>query len=217
MTTTSPDGLTTPNNTDAYNLVADLATLASNTQTALVARANTYKGTATNRAAFTTAATGVLWQDTDGSKGLYRKDSGGWAAVVVKEYGTDTERQAITPVFGQRWTNTDGSKYTYKGSTAGAWRRRSGRIAIANGAWDDTSGTTGVREVTLSIPTTIESGETILVQQHTGNGFYSVVQQQSVGTSSGGNTPVVVRQTQLLNISTTNGVTLSWQLVDLPA
>ena len=216
MTTTSPDNLRTPNNTDAYNLVADLATLASDTQAALIARANAYKGTGTQRAAFTTAPNGTLWQDTDGNKGLYRKDTSGWVTVVVEEYGTSTDRGAITPYFGQRWVDTNGSKYAWKGSTAGSWRRASGRVAISAGVWDVTSGSTAARTVSVNIPTTIESGESILIQQLTGNGYYSVVSQQSVGTSSGGVTPVSFRQVQLLNTSADNGITIAWQIVDLP-
>jgi len=217
MTTTSPDSLRTPDNSDAYNLVADLATLASDVQAALVARANTYKGTASARASFTTAPNGTLWQDTDGNKGLYRKDTSAWATVVVEEYGTSTERGSITPYFGQMWTDTNGSKYSWKGATDGSWRKRSGRIAVADGAWDTTSGSTAGRTISVDIPTVIESGESILIQQISGNGFYSFISQQSVGSSSGGVTPVSFRQMQFLNTSTDNGVTLSWQLVDLPA
>jgi hypothetical protein len=217
MTTTSPDSLRTPDNTDAYNLVADLATLASDTQAALVKRANSYKGTATQRAAFTSAPVGTLWQDTDGNKGLYRKDTSAWVTVFVEQYGTSTERGAITPFFGQMWTDTNGSKLAWKGSTAGAWRRRSGRIAIGDGPWDSTSGSTGGRSFTVDVPTVLESGETIIVQQITGNGFFSFVSQQSVGSSSGGVTPVSFRQMQFLNLSTDNDIVIAWQLVDIPA
>lgn len=217
MTTTSPDSLRTPDNTDAYNLVADLATLASDTQAALVKRANSYKGTATQRAAFTSAPVGTLWQDTDGNKNLYRKDSSAWVSTSVKEYGTSTERGAITPIFGQMWTDTNGDKYSWKGSSAGAWRRRSGRVSISSGSWDFVQETTGARSVSVNIPTVIESGESILVQQFSGNSFFSVVSQQNVGTSSGGVTPVSFRQIQLLNVSTTNAIVISWELVDLPA
>jgi hypothetical protein len=217
MTTTSPDSLRTPDNTDAYNLVADLATLASDTQAALVKRANTYKGTATQRAAFTSAPAGTLWQDTDGNKGLYRKDTSAWVTVFVEQYGTSTERGAITPTFGQMWTDTNGSKHAWKGSSGGDWRRRSGRVTISNGAWDVTSGSTAGRTVSVDIPTVIESGETIVIQQLTGNPYYSVVSQQSVGSSSGGVTPISFRQIQLLNTNADNGVVIAWQVLDIPA
>ncbi len=216
MTTTSPDSLRTPDNSDAYNLVADLATLASDVQAALVARANSYKGTASARASFTTAPNGTLWQDTDSNKGLYRKDTSGWVTVFVEEYGTSTERGSITPYFGQMWTDTNGSKYAWKGSTAGAWRRRSGKISVDAGAWDNIEGSTAARTVSVDIPTVIESGETILIQQIGGGAYYGFISQQSVGSSSGGVTPVSFRQMQLLNVGTSNLV-LAWQLVDLPA
>ena len=169
MTTTSPDNLRTPNNTDAYNLVADLATLASDTQAALVARANAYKGTGTQRAAFTTAPNGTLWQDTDGNKILYRKDTGGWVNNDQKIYGTAAERAAITPTFGQRWVDTDGSKYTWKGSASGEWRRASGRITVASGAWATTYGDIlAGRTISVDIPTTIQADEGIVIQQLNG-------------------------------------------------
>lgn len=215
MTTTSPDSLRTPDNSDAYNLVADLATLASDVQAALVARANSYKGTASARASFTTAPNGTLWQDTDGNKGLYRKDTSGWVTVTVEEYGTSTDRGAITPYFGQMWTDTNGSKYTWKGASDGSWRRRSGKITVAAGAWATIDGNNAGRTVSIDIPTVIESGESILIQQLTGGTGFGWISQQSIGASSGGVTPVTFRHMQLMN-TTTNGLVVAWQLVDLP-
>lgn len=216
MTTTSPDSLRTPNNTDAYNLVADLATLASDTQAALVARANSYKGTGTQRAAFTTAPNGTLWQDTDGNKGLYRKDTSGWFTVAIEEYGTSTERGTITPYFGQRWVDTDGSKYTWKGDASGNWRRSSGRIVVPSASWATTYGDIlAGRTISVDIPTTIQADESIIIQQLNGGSGFNFIGQQSVGTSSGGVTPVTFRYMQLMSLAT-QGVTIWWQLVDLP-
>ena len=78
MTTTSPDNIRTPNPSDPYNLVTDLGVLANDTQTALTRRANLYVGTKSERAAFTSAPEGVRWQDTDGLKGLWVRQSGAW-------------------------------------------------------------------------------------------------------------------------------------------
>lgn len=85
MATTSPDNLWSPDPTGNYNLVADLATMQTSAQTALVKRANMYVGTSTQRTAFTTAPEGVHWQDTNGSKLEYVRKSGAWVEAVPKQ------------------------------------------------------------------------------------------------------------------------------------
>lgn len=82
MATTSPDSLRTPNPTDPYNLVADLAILASDVQAALVRRANSYIGTSAQRIAFTSAADGVHWQDTNGTRDQYVRTAGAWLVIT---------------------------------------------------------------------------------------------------------------------------------------
>ena len=42
-----------------------------------------YSGTAAQRTAFTTAPNGARWQDTDGSKLTYRRDSASWVAISI--------------------------------------------------------------------------------------------------------------------------------------
>jgi hypothetical protein len=223
MTTTSPDAIRTPDNGDAYNLVADLATMASDVQDALIERANAYKGTATARAAFTSAPNGTLWQDTNSGKSLYRMDDGTWVDIiptVAKEYGTVSERNAITPTFGQMWTDTDSNYYTWKGGKGGTvdtWRRRSGRINVASAAWQTTGNGNAGRTITISVPTTIESGESILVSIHNGGSGFNWITTYSVGSSSGGSTPITIRLMQLMNDTAQQAVTVAWELVDLPA
>lgn len=78
MATTSPDNIRTPNPSDPFNLVADWAITASDTQAALVKRANLYIGTSAQRTAFTTAPEGTHWQDTNGTRGEYVRQSGAW-------------------------------------------------------------------------------------------------------------------------------------------
>lgn len=81
MATTSPDSLRSPNPGDPYNLIADWATSMSSVQTALVRRANMFTGTSAQRTAFTTAPEGVHWQDTNGAKQEYVRQSGSWVLV----------------------------------------------------------------------------------------------------------------------------------------
>lgn len=78
---TTPDGLRTPDLTDNFNYVTDLGVLANTIQSALLKRANSFKGTAANRQAAKTAGTaaqGDSWQDTDGSKQMYVFLDGDW-------------------------------------------------------------------------------------------------------------------------------------------
>lgn len=78
MATTSPDNLRTPNPTDPYNLIADWAISMSDVQAALTRRANLYVGTSSQRTAFTTAAEGVHWQDTNGDRKEFVRQAGAW-------------------------------------------------------------------------------------------------------------------------------------------
>lgn len=78
MATTSPDNIRTPDPGDPFNLVPDLATLANDVQDALSERANSYRGTASERLLFTSAPDGTLWADTDAGGDVWRADSGGW-------------------------------------------------------------------------------------------------------------------------------------------
>ena len=82
MATTSPDNIWTQDSADNYDLVVDAAATAASIQTALVARANSYKGTTAQLTAFTaTAPEGTLWSDTNGEKVLWIKQGVSWVAV----------------------------------------------------------------------------------------------------------------------------------------
>lgn len=108
MATTSPDNLRTPDPGDSYNLVADLATLAGDVQTALNLRdQNVLKGTAAQRAiAESTAAEGMLWVDTDGIKMIWRKGVTVWEPAVWDWTGTNTQMTGFAPPDGFKWYNT---------------------------------------------------------------------------------------------------------------
>lgn len=84
MATTSPDGIRSPNPSDPYNLVADWAITASDVQAALVKRGNMYVGTSAQRVAFTTAPEGTHWQDTNGTRWEYVRQSGAWVVATPR-------------------------------------------------------------------------------------------------------------------------------------
>lgn len=83
MATTIPDTLKHPNIGDPYAPVQDMGALADTTQAAFIRRANLYVGSSAQRVAFTTAALGAHWQDTNGTRREYVKRAAGWEALVV--------------------------------------------------------------------------------------------------------------------------------------
>jgi hypothetical protein len=120
VATTSPDNLRTPDPSDPYNLVPDLATLSGDVQTALNKRSIT-SGTVAQRTTFTSTATaGWLWQDTDGIKMIWRKDGAVWVPAVWRWTGTNSEMTAFTQApNGFEWYNTTNNReYLREGS---AW------------------------------------------------------------------------------------------------
>lgn len=88
MATTSPDNLFSPDASSAYNLTTDLAASMTSVQAALNLRANSYVGTSAQRIAFTSAAEGVQWRDTDGDKKLYVRQGGLWVDAFPEPAGT---------------------------------------------------------------------------------------------------------------------------------
>lgn len=122
MATTSPDNIRTPNAGDQYALVQDLGVMADSIQSALTKRANTFQGTAAQRTAFTSTATnGMLWQDTDGIKMIWRKDGSSWAPAVWRWSGTTTQMNSFAAPDGFEWfSTTDNSEYV---RLTGAWTR----------------------------------------------------------------------------------------------
>lgn len=82
MATTSPDGIRSPNPSDPYNLVADWAITTNDVQNVFNKRGNMYIGTSAQRNAFTSAPEGTHWQDTNGTKLEYVRQSGVWVALL---------------------------------------------------------------------------------------------------------------------------------------
>ncbi len=187
MATTSPDNLRTPNPGDPYNLVADLATLASDTQVALNKRvSNLLTGTAAQRVAATgTATAGMLWQDTDGIKMIWRKDGASWVPAVWRWSGTTAQMNAFAAPNGFVWVDT---------SNNGAYLRTGGSWVLTNMG----------RRVPLSTVMTPASGRSVsgyaivtpgslkLVVDVTGS-----VDNTSLGTLVSGYQPAREKWTQL--------------------
>lgn len=125
---TTARGIWTPSDTDAVDFTTHLATMAGTIDTAITnglntvgAGANAYKGTAAQRTAFlSTAVNGMLWQDTDGIKMIWRKDGAVWVPAVWRWSGTTAQMTAFTQApNGFEWFNTtDNRDYAKLG---GSW------------------------------------------------------------------------------------------------
>ena len=79
MATTSPDGLISPEASDPYDLVSDMAAMQASTQAALANRSSK-SGTETQMLNASNVRTGTLWYNTSVQR-LYRYDGAGWVAV----------------------------------------------------------------------------------------------------------------------------------------
>lgn len=152
---TTARGIWTPSDTDAVDFTTHLATMAGTIDTAITnglntvgAGANAHKGTAAQRTAFlSTAVNGMLWQDTDGIKMIWRKDGAVWVPAVWRWSGTTAQMTAFTQApNGFEWFNTtDNSDYVrlsgaWVGSNAyGEARRTSTALTIPNGSYGNLS------------------------------------------------------------------------------
>lgn len=117
----TPRGIVAPNLPDPYNLVGDLNTLAQTADAAIGDVANAHRGASSQRTAFTTTATnGMLWQDTDGIKMLWRKDGTAWVPAVWRWAGTTAQMNGFTQApNGFEWFNSSTSSRHVR--MGGAW------------------------------------------------------------------------------------------------
>lgn len=156
---TTAKGIWTPDNTDDYDLVVDWAANANSVDAAISTYGNALKGTAAQRTAFTTTATnGMLWQDTDGIRMIWRKDGAVWVPAVWQWSGTTAQMNAFTaPTNGFRWQNTsDNLTYVRQGSS---WVLPYPRQAAGVAA------SVGTSFVTVSLPSNRFSEPPVVVAQ----------------------------------------------------
>lgn len=119
---TTARGIWTPSDTDAVDFTTDLATMAGTIDNALDLYGNALRGTASQRAAFlSTAVDGMLWQDTDGIRMIWRKDGALWVPAVWRWRGTTAQMNSFganAPDGFEWFSTTDNSDYV---RLAGAW------------------------------------------------------------------------------------------------
>ena len=215
---TTARGIWTPSDTDAVDFTTHLATMAGTIDTAITnglntigAGANAFKGTAAQRAAFlSTAVNGMLWQDTDSIKMIWRKDGAAWVPAVWRWSGTTAQMNAFAAPNGFEWFNTtNNSDYVRLG---GAWDFApglSGTITPASGYTN-----TGSRVSRIG-PLIVANVKTTRVSTQTTNGaawftlpvdFRPSVQIEGTALTSGGTGGA---NTQLAQIGA-NGVCAMW-------
>lgn len=131
---TTARGIWTPSDTDAVDFTTDLATMAGTIDNALDLYGNALRGTASQRAAFlSTAIDGMLWQDTDGIRMIWRKDGALWVPAVWRWRGTTAQMNsfgASAPDGFEWFSTTDNSEYVRLG---GVWRGGKGTITPGPG------------------------------------------------------------------------------------
>lgn len=103
--------------------------MAGTIDSALDLYGNALRGTASQRAAFlSTAVDGMLWQDTDGIRMIWRKDGALWVPAVLRWRGTTAQMNSFganAPDGFEWFSTTDNSEYVRVG---GAWQVRGSRI-----------------------------------------------------------------------------------------
>ena len=217
---TTARGIWSPSDTDNVDFTTHLATMAATIDLAIGEVANAQRGTASQRNSQSASmATGVLWQDTDGIRMIWRKDGAVWLPATWAWAGSVAQMNA----FGQApngfsWTDTATGKNYIK--LSGAWVERKsqvlawGLVTMSTGtlpAVPSSSGNYGAT-VNFTVPTTFGAGEGILVRAvAVGTGF-GTLSQVGLGTVSGPNTIVPCRFTQFGSNAPQN-VTVLWEKI----
>ncbi|QHB37029.1 hypothetical protein QDA00_gp74 [Microbacterium phage Matzah] len=129
--------------------------------------------------------------------------------------GTAAQRAATPSQYWEFWQDTDGDQGLYVGNKTGGWRRFSGVDGAAAGAWamNSTSGavTTVGRTVTFTIPTVLETTETLLVADtNTGTGYGISAVTAVVRNPT--NTALTMRHMQL-GSTVQQSLSIAWQIV----
>lgn len=184
------------------------------------------RGTAVQRAVFlATASSGMLWQDTDGIKMIWRKDATAWVPAVWRWSGTSAQMGSFTQApNGFEWFNTtDNCTYVRFGgawvnlqthsisATSGAVRPLGGFFTMPAEAWSLSIAPFYGRSSSFTLPFGIDSNETITVSasamSSTGFDWVSAV----LVTKNPSSTVVNMRLMRAGNASTT-AFTVAWRL-----
>lgn len=172
----TPRGIVSPNDPDNWDLIVDLATMATSTDAAIGNSASGQNGTAAQRTAYTASApNGFLWQDTDGAKLIWRKDGAVWVPAVWRWSGTGAQMSAFAAPNGFEWFNTtDGLEYIRFG---GVWGKTTGSVT------NEVSGSNivGIAVMNQVALTGVSTSRKVSVSWSPINVFSSTVAVHSIG------------------------------------
>lgn len=141
-----------------------------------------------------------------------------WTAWTVNHHGvltgTAALRAATISDYWDFWQDTDGSAALYVGNKTGGWRRFSGQATSGTTAWDATVAgppATAGRTIVFTLPTVLETNETVLVTANAIGSGYGFIAMNTV-TRNASDTTINVRFMQIMSV-TTQAVTINWQIV----
>lgn len=126
--------------------------------------------------------------------------------------GAKALRQLTRANYGDTWYETD-TKLTMIGNLSNGWRQKYGQVTFASRAWDvsSTSALLAGRTDSVTLPTVLESHETLNVWMTSAGGGYDFCSISSI-TRNSSNTVLAVRLMQILAVATQT-LSVGWEVV----
>jgi hypothetical protein len=156
-----------------------------------------------------------LWRDQNARIGALQSARRTSIGRGVRS-GPTALRTEITPKYWDFWLDTDDG-HMYVGSKSGTWRQYSGSTAAAAAAWDTINGTGTAalagRTVNITIPTVLETTETLLFQAGSVGSGFGFLSGVSV-TRNPTNTTLTVRFMQIMSTAT-QSFSVNWEIIPL--
>lgn len=168
--------------------------MAGTIDSALNLYGNALRGTASQRAAFlSTAADGMLWQDTDGIRMIWRKDGALWVPAVMRWRGTTAQMNSFganAPDGFEWFSTTDNSDHVRLG---GAWVKGDNTVqtttnaylSVTSASFQNTPLTGTIKPSSTSSKVLITASFVVGTQAAGGNGIISLFRGNVSGANLG--------------------------------
>ena len=125
--------------------------------------------------------------------------------------GTEAEREARTPLPGQRWQDTNGLKRLWSCGPDGKWRQHEGKVSFPAGPWQTNASPFFGRTVMVTLPAPLAANETVLLTHEGGSTGFSVASMSGI-IRNPTTTDVAFRHMQFASNTPMPGI-LAWQIV----